>query len=88
MDSKFPHQAKSNVMAFNADMEDILRRNGVENVVMIDWVNFTDEAQSSDGVHHLSQVNYFKDQYLLRIAVQAKAENFALRLVGDDGGAE
>lgn len=88
LDSKFPHQAKSNVMAFNADMEDILRRNGVENVVMIDWVNFTDEAQSSDGVHHLSQANYFKAQYLLRIAKQAKAENFALRLISDDSGTE
>ena len=64
------------------------RRNGVENVVMIDWVNFTDEAQTSDGVHHLSQVNYFKAQYLLRIAKQAKAENFALRLISDDSGTE
>jgi hypothetical protein len=40
----------------------------MENITTIDWMNFTKGAQTSDGVHYLMNVNFFKAQQLLLLA--------------------
>jgi hypothetical protein len=42
--------------------------NRIENITTVDWMNFTKGAQTSDGVHYLMNVNFFKAQKLLFLA--------------------
>ena len=67
-DGKYPHQAESNGLQFNADMKSIINGSGVTNVSTIDWFNFTKGAMRTDGLHFAAQVNYFKVQHLVTLA--------------------
>ena len=80
LDSKYVVQRRENVLRFNREMEAIFHRQGVKGFAIVDWTSFTTEAQTSDGVHHLASVNYFKAQYLLYIASLMKKENMKLTL--------
>ena len=74
MDEKYPVQRASNAMAFNGVMDQYLKNVSDDTIVRIDWMNLTKRAQVSDGVHFLTNVNYFKAQYILKIAKMMKEE--------------
>ena len=60
------------------------------NVTVIGIQNFTRGAQTSDGVHHLMDVNYFNAQYVLHAAALMKEGNlvsFTNQSILVDGGA-
>jgi hypothetical protein len=63
----YPFQSATNGNKFNQEMQDLFSQhnNMVHNLTIVDWMNLTQGAQTSDGVHHLTNVNYFKAQYLL-----------------------
>jgi hypothetical protein len=68
MDERYPHQSPQHGIIFNQQMQELFDSNGMENVTTIDWMNFTKGAQTSDGVHYLMNVNFFKAQQLLLLA--------------------
>jgi len=84
MDQWYFRQSMKIVIEFNEEMETILSQNGVHGVALVDWTSFTKEAQTSDGVHYLGQVNYFKAQYLIYIANLMQKEKMTVRLTGPD----
>ena len=65
---KYPHQSTRNGLIFNQQMEQLFQQNGHINLTTIDWMNLTQRAQTSDGVHYLTNANYFKFQQLLVLA--------------------
>jgi hypothetical protein len=67
-DKRYPHQSPQNGIIFNQQMQELFDSNGMENITTIDWMNFTKGAQTSDGVHYLMNVNFFKAQKLLFLA--------------------
>jgi hypothetical protein len=68
VDKIFPHQSPENATIFNQQMQDLFDSSGMENITTINWMNFTKGAQTSDGVHYLMNVNFFKAQQLLSLA--------------------
>mmetsp|Transcript_10151 Transcript_10151/g.15658 ORF Transcript_10151/g.15658 Transcript_10151/m.15658 type:complete len:161 (+) Transcript_10151:3-485(+) len=87
---KYPHQNYTNALRFNSNMEELFQfsygqggnvphqqsQTGsvMQMMGMMNWMNFTQAAQTSDGMHYLSQVNYFKAQYTLYLAELMKKE--------------
>ncbi|KAL3780807.1 hypothetical protein ACHAWO_004453 [Cyclotella atomus] len=67
-DEKYPDQAESNGLQFNANIQSIINGSGVKNVTTIDWFNFTKGAMHTDGLHFAAQVNYFKVQHIVALA--------------------
>jgi hypothetical protein len=65
---KYPHQSPQMGMLFNQQMQELFDSHGMENITMIDWMNLTKGAQTSDGVHYLTNVNFFKAQQVLLLA--------------------
>jgi hypothetical protein len=65
---KYPHQSPEAGIIFNQQMQQLFDENGMKNITTIDWMNFTKGAQTSDGVHYLMNVNFFKAQQLLFLA--------------------
>jgi len=59
LDKKYPLQTRENAHTFNIAMESELKKH-LPNITIIDWWGVTAEAQTSDGVHFLSDVNLFK----------------------------
>jgi hypothetical protein len=68
VDKKYPRQSPHNGIIFNQQMQELFDSNGMENITTIDWMNLTKGAQTSDGVHYLMNVNFFKAQQLLFLA--------------------
>jgi hypothetical protein len=68
VDKKYPRQSAQNGIIFNQQMQELFDSNGMENITTIDWMNLTKGAQTSDGVHYLMNVNFFKAQQLLFLA--------------------
>jgi hypothetical protein len=68
VNKRYPHQSPQNGIIFNQQMQELFDSNGMENTTTIDWMNFTKGAQTSDGVHYLMNVNFFKAQQLLLLA--------------------
>ena len=44
------------------------------NVTVVDWINLTADAQTSNGFHFLTDVNLFKGYYLLALAKLLKRQ--------------
>jgi hypothetical protein len=68
MNQGYPHQSAQYGIIFNQRMQELFDSNGMENITTIDWMNLTKGAQTSDGVHYLMNVNFFKAQQLLLLA--------------------
>jgi hypothetical protein len=81
MDQIYPHQDQNHVDQFNQNVGAYLDKISNHTIVQMDLVNLTIGAQSSDGVHFLTSVNYFKAQYILRVAKLMKAERQFMTLV-------
>jgi hypothetical protein len=64
-DAKYPRQSRENGLVFNQEMQRLLLPHGIP---ILDWWNLTADAQTSDGVHYLVDVNYAKAQHLLYLA--------------------
>jgi hypothetical protein len=83
VDQNYPRQSREKGEAFNANLRGILRSEFElvkNNVTFIDWMNLTAGAQTSDGVHHLMNANYYKAHYLVSIAMQMLEEERFTRL--------
>jgi hypothetical protein len=70
---KYPHQSPANGTIFNKHMESLLRAMS-SNVAIVNWINMTKAAQVSDGLHFLTDVNYFKAQHILLLADEMQQE--------------
>ena len=67
----YPHQSRENILLFNEGIKDLFVSSGLlpgQDVLILDWWNFTADAQSSDGVHYLSDVNLGKAAQILYLA--------------------
>jgi hypothetical protein len=72
--AKYPHQGPKFAMPFNYAMETEFALAGMQNISFMDVFNLTLGAQTSDGLHKLLDVNYFKAQYTLAVAEFMLAE--------------
>jgi hypothetical protein len=64
-DASWPHQSRERTREFNTVVQAAAAERGA---YFLDWWNLTLGAQTSDGEHHLTDVNVFKVNYLLRLA--------------------
>jgi len=80
MNNKYPLQSVENGKNFNREIQELFYQDGWD-ITIVDWMNFTDGAMTSDGVHHLAQVNYFKAQYLLYLASLMTSEEILFKSV-------
>ncbi|KAL7530710.1 hypothetical protein ACHAXR_009119 [Thalassiosira sp. AJA248-18] len=68
LNKHYPHQSRENALIFNEDMKESFASVGLipgQDVFILDWWNLTADAQSSDGVHYLSDVNLAKAAQIL-----------------------
>jgi hypothetical protein len=65
----FPTQARAEGVKFNEKMKKLLASElEFANIAVVDHFNFTKGAQTADGLHALTNVNYFKAQHYLHVA--------------------
>jgi hypothetical protein len=65
----FPTQTQDKAVKFNEKMKKLLASElEVANIAVVDHFNFTKGAQTADGLHALTNVNYFKAQHYLHVA--------------------
>ncbi|KNC84352.1 hypothetical protein SARC_03432 [Sphaeroforma arctica JP610] len=67
LDKKYPHQSRENYLEFNKKIDEYLTENQV-NVTILDWWKLSENAQMSDGVHYLQDVNVMKSNHFLTVA--------------------
>ena len=68
MESYYPHQSRKNALAFNRQMTELFTSSGLvlnQDVMILDTWNMTQNSQSSDGLHLLSDVNLAKAAQVL-----------------------
>ena len=63
LDSIYPSQSRENAAIFNLHMADFAHSHEFDTV--FDWWNLTKDAQTSDGLHMLTDVNMLKAQYIV-----------------------
>ncbi|KAJ3176267.1 hypothetical protein HDU85_007259 [Gaertneriomyces sp. JEL0708] len=63
LDSRYPHQSREQMVLKNAALKEHIEQHWGQQ--MIDFWNLTRDAPSSDGLHHLTDVNLLKVQYVL-----------------------
>ena len=71
LDKDRPHQSRENAIIFNEETKEAFMSIGLipgEDVVILDWWNLTADAQYSDGLHYLSDVNLAKAAQILYLA--------------------
>mmetsp|Transcript_380 Transcript_380/g.683 ORF Transcript_380/g.683 Transcript_380/m.683 type:complete len:130 (+) Transcript_380:955-1344(+) len=71
MDAIWPHQSGENAIEFNENIHQSFIDAGLvpgQDVLVLDWWNMTKDAQSSDGLHSLSDVNLAKAAQILYLA--------------------
>jgi hypothetical protein len=71
LDEDRPHQSRENAIVFNEETREAFMSIGLipgEDVVILDWWNLTADAQYSDGLHYLSDVNLAKAAQILYLA--------------------
>ena len=73
LDLKFPHQAREKAIVFNQNMSNYFASIKMNVIELHSW-NMTKDAQSSDGLHYLLDVNVLKAFLLLRVAHLLKEE--------------
>ena len=76
---KYPHQSLNVGIPFNHEMQYFIQHNRIQNLVTMDWLNFTTGAQHSDGLHFAAQVNYLKAQHVVAVANLMKKEGKSIR---------
>ena len=82
LNNQFPHQSRDNAIRFNVNMRELFVSRGLipgKDVLIMDWWNLTANAQSSDGVHQLSDVNMAKAAHILYLVEHwplGKAEHY------------
>jgi hypothetical protein len=68
MDAAWPHQNRDIIAnKFNPTMQQLIAEHGVD-IKIVDWWNLTADAQTSDGFHHLTDVNLMKALHLINVA--------------------
>eukprot|EP00571_Detonula_confervacea_P009995 CAMPEP_0172304864 /NCGR_PEP_ID=MMETSP1058-20130122/6234_1 /TAXON_ID=83371 /ORGANISM="Detonula confervacea, Strain CCMP 353" /LENGTH=410 /DNA_ID=CAMNT_0013016263 /DNA_START=272 /DNA_END=1504 /DNA_ORIENTATION=+ len=70
-DEQWPHQSREKALIFNEEMRNSFISIGLtpgEDVLILDWWNMTVDAQTSDGLHYLSDVNLAKAAQILYLA--------------------
>jgi hypothetical protein len=74
LDGPFPHQSRENAIVFNENIARHFKETSYSgiNIHVIDWWNFTRDAQTSDGFHYLSDINVFKAYHVLNLAFLAR----------------
>lgn len=83
LDDKYPLQTRENALKFNENMARHFEQNlysGIK-VHVIDWWNFTKDAQTSDGFHYLSDINIFKAYHVLHLATLTR-KNLQVDITG------
>ena len=68
LDTKFPDQSRENTYIANDEMKQLLVERGYGHVPILDMMNLTMDAQTSDGYHFLSDVNLLKAYSVLAAA--------------------
>jgi hypothetical protein len=68
LDAKYPAQRRESTAAANQEMEQLLVERGYGHVPILDMMNLTTDAQTSDGYHFLSDVNLYKAYSVLAAA--------------------
>jgi len=71
LDEDYPHQSRENALLFNERIRKSFISIGLtpgQDVLLLDWWNLTADAQSSDGIHYLSDVNLAKAAQILYLA--------------------
>jgi hypothetical protein len=66
LDNKYPHQSRENALEFNKKMNRKVQE-AIPGVTIIDWWNLTADAQTSDGLHFLTDVNLQKANHFLHV---------------------
>lgn len=64
LDDKYTRQTREHSKQFNEETNSFMRSKGAS---ILDFMNLTEEAQVSDGLHYLSDVNLFKATALLNL---------------------
>jgi hypothetical protein len=68
-EQQFPKQAQDKAVKFSEEMKKLLASELVfANISVVDHFNFTKGAQTADGLHALTNVNYFKAKHYLHVA--------------------
>eukprot|EP00558_Chaetoceros_sp_UNC1202_P007975 CAMPEP_0197249198 /NCGR_PEP_ID=MMETSP1429-20130617/45680_1 /TAXON_ID=49237 /ORGANISM="Chaetoceros sp., Strain UNC1202" /LENGTH=247 /DNA_ID=CAMNT_0042710649 /DNA_START=262 /DNA_END=1005 /DNA_ORIENTATION=+ len=68
MDQRYSHQSRENSNLFNEKIQDMIQSSGAPgsgDVMFLNWLNLTADAQTSDGLHSLMDVNLSKVSHLL-----------------------
>ena len=68
LDKVYEHQSLENAILFNDEIRQSFQSVGLipgEEVLIMDWYNMTKNAQTSDGLHHLTDVNLAKAAQIL-----------------------
>lgn len=69
LDKVYEHQSLENATLFNDEIRQSFHSVGLipgVEVLIMDWYNMTKNAQTSDGLHHLTDVNLAKaDRYCI-----------------------
>ena len=72
LDVPYPQQSREKALLFNEEIRQSFIDVGFvpnnEDVLIIDWWNMTADAQSSDGLHYLSDINLAKAAQILYLA--------------------
>lgn len=67
----WPHQSRANALLFNEAMRNSFISIGLvpgEDLLILDWLNMTVNAQSSDGMHSLSDINLAKAAQIIYLS--------------------
>lgn len=68
LDKYYPVQSRENALIFNNEIREFFISSGLivgRDVIVVDWMNMTAGAQTSDGLHSLSDVNLAKAAQIL-----------------------
>lgn len=71
LDEAYQHQSSENVVIVNEELSKSFISIGLvpdEDILVLDWMNMTAGAQSSDGLHSLSDVNLAKAAQIIYLA--------------------
>jgi hypothetical protein len=68
LDAKYPTQSRESTAAANLEIKQLLVERGYGHVPILDMMNLTTDAQTSDGYHFLSDVNLHKAYSVLAAA--------------------
>jgi hypothetical protein len=68
LDARFPVQNRDVIHStFNPTVQRLIQQAGIH-AKIIDWWRLTEDAQTSDGFHHLTDVNLLKAWHLIHLA--------------------